>query len=163
VRHLSETLNIPGIADAHVLEAGGGTAICWISLRKIYTGQVDQAMFGTIGHFGTSYFKWIVVCDDDVDIRDPFMRDWVMAWRVQPDKDVRIVPNSGAVELDPSVHPPEVIAKERLGGKAFIDATKKFDYPAISLPPQQYLQRVYNGWSDYGLPALDQLRLPKGL
>ena len=87
------------------------TATCWISLRKIYTGQVDQVMFGTLGHFGTSYFKWLVVCDDDVDIRDPFMRDWVMAWRVQPDKDVRIIPNSGAVELDPSVHPPEVVAK----------------------------------------------------
>jgi len=104
-----------------------------------------------------------VVCDDDVDIRDPFMRDWVMSWRVQPDKDMRVIPNSGAVELDPSVHPPEVILKERLGGKALIDATKKFEYPGISLPPMQYLQRVHANWSDYGLPKLDELRLPKGL
>ncbi len=163
VRHLTETLNIPGIADAHVLEAGGGTAVLWVSLRKTYTGQVDQVMFGALGHFGTSYFKWLVVTDDDVDIRDPFMRDWILSWRVQPDRDLRIIPNSGAVELDPSVHPPDVILKERLGAKVLIDATKKFEYPAISLPPMQFLQRVYSSWSDYGLPALDTLRLPKGL
>jgi 4-hydroxy-3-polyprenylbenzoate decarboxylase len=163
IRHLTETLNIPGIADVHVLEAGGGTAVLWVSLRKTYTGQVDQVMFGALGHFGTSYFKWLVVTDDDVDIRDPFMRDWILSWRVQPDRDLRIIPNSGAVELDPSVHPPEVILKERLGAKVLIDATKKFEYPAISLPPMQFLQRVYANWSDYGLPALDTLRLPKGL
>jgi 3-polyprenyl-4-hydroxybenzoate decarboxylase len=103
------------------------------------------------------------VCDDDVDIRDPFMRDWVLSWRVQPDRDLRIIPNSGAVELDPSVHPPDVILPERLGAKVLIDATKKFEYPAISLPPMQYLQNVYSNWSQYGLPELDQLRLPKGL
>src|SRR5262249_21663156 len=52
-RHLTETLNIPGIADVHALEAGGCTAALWVSLRKIYTGQVDQVMFGALGHFGT--------------------------------------------------------------------------------------------------------------
>ena len=61
------------------------------------------------------------------------------------------------------MHPPNVILPERLGAKVLIDATKKFEYPAISLPPMQYLQRVYSNWSDYGLPALDTLRLPKGL
>jgi 4-hydroxy-3-polyprenylbenzoate decarboxylase len=61
------------------------------------------------------------------------------------------------------VHPPEVMLKERLGAKVLIDATKKFEYPQISLPPMQYLQRVYANWSDYGLPPLDELRLPKGL
>ena len=162
-RHLTETLNIPGIADVHALEAGGCTAALWVSLRKIYTGQVDQVMFGALGHFGTSYFKWIVVCDDDVDIRDPFMRDWVHVVARAARQGRAHLPNSGAVELDPSVHPPDVIPPERLGGKALIDATKKFDYPPISLPPMQYLQRVYSNWSDYGLPELDQLRLPKGL
>ena len=56
-----------------------------------------------------------------------------------------------------------MILAERLGAKVLIDATKKFEYPAISLPPMQFLNRVYSNWSDYGLPALDTLRLPKGL
>jgi 4-hydroxy-3-polyprenylbenzoate decarboxylase len=56
-----------------------------------------------------------------------------------------------------------VIPAERLGAKVLIDATKKFEYPAVSLPPMQFLQRVYASWADYGLPPLDTLRLPKGL
>src|SRR5688572_9405914 len=111
-------------------------------------------MFGALGHFDTSYFEWLVVTDDDVDIRDPIMRDWILSWRVQPDHDLRIIQNSDAVEHDPLIHTPNVIAAERLGAKVLIDATKKFDYPAISLPPMQFLQRVYSNWSDYGPPEL---------
>jgi hypothetical protein len=66
-------------------------------------------------------------------------------------------------ELDPSVHPPHERPKERLGAKVLIDATRKFEYPAISLPPMQFLQRVHTKWSDCGLPPLGTLRLPKGL
>src|SRR5258707_11222001 len=108
IRHLTETLNIPGIADAHVPEAGGGTAVLWVSLRKTYTGQVDQVMFGALGHFGTSYFKWLVVTDDDVDIRDPFMRDWILSWRGQPHPPPRPIPRSGGGGRAPSGRPPAV-------------------------------------------------------
>ena len=162
MRHLTETLNIPGIADVHALEAGGCTAALWVSLRKIYTGQVDQVMFGALGDFGTSYFKWIVVTDDDVDIRDPFMRDWIMSWRVQPDKDVRIFPNSGAVELDPSVHPPNVIPPERLGGKALIDATKKFDFRRSRCRPCNTCSASTTTGRTTGCPSSIRCGFPRG-
>ena len=93
-KHLTEDLNLPGIHDVHALEAGGGTATLWISMKQMYSGHVDQTAFGTMGHFGMSYFKWIVICDDDIDINDPFMRDWVMAWRVRPDKDIKTIPHT---------------------------------------------------------------------
>jgi hypothetical protein len=47
--------------------------------------------------------------------------------------------------------PPNVIPPERLGGKALIDATKKFEYPAISLPPMQFLHR-FPGLEGLGSP-----------
>ena len=106
-KHLSEDLRIPGIADVHALEAGGCTATLWISLRKMYAGHVDQAVFGALGHMGMSYFKWIVVTDDDIDIEDPFMRDWIMAWRVRPEHDLRVIETPAAVELDPSSFGPD--------------------------------------------------------
>jgi UbiD family decarboxylase len=160
-KHLTRDLHLPGIADLHALEASGCTATLWVSVKKMYTGHVDQIAFGVLGYFGTSYYKWIVVCDDDVDIRDPFMRDWVLAWRVRPDKDMKFIPDTGAVELDPSTHPPDVIPPERFGTKVVIDATKKWEYPAVSLPPREQLERVAAQWATYGLPPLDELRLPK--
>jgi 4-hydroxy-3-polyprenylbenzoate decarboxylase len=163
LKHLRENLKIPGIADVHALEAGGCTATLWVSIKKLYTGHVDQIAFAIWGYFGTSYYKWIIVTDDDVDIRDPFMRDWVFSWIVRPDQDVRIIPHSGSVELDPSTDPPDVMPAEKFGAKAIIDATRKWKYPAISLPPQECIDRVLSRWGDYGLPPLDQVRLPKGI
>jgi UbiD family decarboxylase len=106
-KHLSVDLKIPGIVDIHAIEAGGCTAILWASVKKMYQGQVEQLVCGVMGYFGMSYYKWIVVTDDDVDIRDPFIRDWVLSWRVRPEEDIRILSTSAAVELDPSSMPPD--------------------------------------------------------
>ena len=160
-KHLRDTLNIPGIADVHALEAGGGTATLWIAMEKMYAGHVDQAVFGTLGHFGMSYFKWIVVTDDDIDIEDPFMRDWVLAWRVRPDKDMRVIPATAPVELDPSALGPDHAAGAETAAKVIIDATRKWDYPELSLPPADRLRQVADGWDAYGLPPLGELKLPR--
>lgn len=161
--HLSRTLRIPGVADVHAIEAGGCTAMLWISLRKRFAGYADQAAFGAMGCFGMSYYKWIVVADDDVDIRDPFMRDWVLSWRVRPDRDIRVIPNTAPVELDPSAAPPEGGPGGAQGAKVLIDATKKWAYPALSLPPRECLDRVAENWARYELPPLERVRLPRGL
>jgi UbiD family decarboxylase len=162
-KHLTRTLNIPGVADVHAIEAGGCTAMLWISVKKMYTGHVDQLAFGVLGYFGLSYYKWIVVTDDDVDIRDPFLRDWILSWHVRPDQDMRIIADTAAVELDPSVHPPDVIPAERKGAKVIIDATRKWEYPSLSLPPREHLERVRSQWTEYGLPPLEELKLPRRL
>ena len=127
----------------------------------MYSGHVDQTAFGTMGHFGMSYFKWIVICDDDIDINDPFMRDWVMAWRVRPDKDIKTIPHTASVELDPSSFEPGLTQADISGSKMVIDATKKWDYPAVSLPPLGKMRKVADNWGDYGLPELDELKLPR--
>lgn len=160
-KHLSDDLNIPGVVDVHALEAGGCTAILWISLKKMYQGHVDQTVFGAMGHFGMSYYKWIIVTDDDIDIRDSFMRDWVLAWRVRAEKDIRIIDNTAPVELDPSSFRPGLASDEITGAKVIIDATRKWDYPDIALPPLDKLRKVALDWKQYGLPALDELKLPR--
>jgi 4-hydroxy-3-polyprenylbenzoate decarboxylase len=36
-------------------------------------------------------------------------------------------------------------------------------YPPISLPPREHLEKAAARWADYGLPPLDEINLPKGL
>jgi len=110
-----------------------------------------------------SYYKWIIITDDDVDIRDPFMRDWALSWRVRPEKDLRVIPNTSAVELDPSATPPGETQGDPMGAKVIIDATKKWEYPAISLPPRESLEQVVKNWNQYELPPLAEVQLPKNL
>jgi UbiD family decarboxylase len=163
LKHLKEDLRIPGIVDVHALEAGGCTATLWMSVKKMYTGQVDQVAMAVLGYFGMSYYKWIIIADEDDDIRDPFIREWIMAWRVNPARDMRILPNTAAVELDPSGHPPDEKVSEELGSKVIVDATRRWVYPEISLPPRACLEKVAENWDAYGLPPLDEIRLPKSV
>jgi 4-hydroxy-3-polyprenylbenzoate decarboxylase len=163
LKHLRENLRIPGIRDLHALESGGCTATLWVSLKKMYTGHQDQVAMAVLGYFGMSYYKWIVIADEDDDIRDPFMREWILSWRINPERDMRVIPRTAAIELDPSGHPPTEIPEEDLGSKVIIDATRRWDYPAISLPPRARLEDVADNWEAYGLPPLSAVHLPSCL
>ena len=43
-----------------------------------------------------------MVMDDDINIRDPFQVDWAIAFRMQPATDIRIIPDTDPITLDPS-------------------------------------------------------------
>jgi 2,5-furandicarboxylate decarboxylase 1 len=47
--------------------------------------------------------KLAIVTDDDIDIFDPDNLDWALAYRVQADQDVIIIPGCRGKHLDPSV------------------------------------------------------------
>ncbi|KKK84810.1 hypothetical protein LCGC14_2779580, partial [marine sediment metagenome] len=71
---------------------------------------------------------------------------------VEPRKDVHILPNTSSLLLDPSAAPPDVPLWERpLSSKVLIDATKKWKYTDIALPPSKYMEKVEEDWKKYGL------------
>jgi 4-hydroxy-3-polyprenylbenzoate decarboxylase len=63
--------------------------------------------------------------------------------------------------LDPSSFEPGKTQADISGTKMVIDATKKWDYPAVSLPPLAKMREVADNWDAYGLPPLDELKLPR--
>jgi 4-hydroxy-3-polyprenylbenzoate decarboxylase len=149
-QHLSGYLKIPGIKDVHLPEAGGSYTICWISLKKSFPGHVQQVLSAAWTHHPT-FAKWIIVTDDDVDIRDPFVREWILGFRVEPAKDISFLKNTAPILLDPSSDPPEVPLWDRRSSKVMIDATKNWEYPEIALPPKEDLERVADQWDKYGI------------
>jgi UbiD family decarboxylase len=148
--HLDGYLKIPGIKDVHLPETGGSYTICWISIKKTYPGQVQQVLSASWTHH-PAFAKWIVVTDDDIDIRDPFMREWALSFRVEPAKDISFIRNTSPVLLDPSPAPSEVPLWDRRSSKILIDATKNWEYTDIALPPQKYLDKALKNWEKYGL------------
>lgn len=147
-KHLVHDLKIPGIRDIHCPESGGSYAFLWIRMKPMYLGHAKQVLLASSTH-NPSFAKWIVVADDDVDIRDPFVREWILSFRVQPEKDIFTIPRTSSILLDPSAAPPEVPLWERWGSKIFIDATKKWSYPDIALPPSKFLSIVKERFSEY--------------
>ena len=65
-------------------------------------------------------------------------------------------------ELDPSLAPP---SEERdpypigTGGSAMlINATTKWDYPPVSLPSKECMEKAMRIWEEEGLPTLSMVR-----
>jgi UbiD family decarboxylase len=151
-KHLKDTLHIP-IKDVRLKEAGGSGAFLVISLKKQFVGQVRQLMYGAWS-LRTGFGKITVVVDDDIDVWDDFAVDWALSWHVRPDKDIYIERDVQAVGLDPSQAPVGVLQHDAIryiGSRLGIDATRKHEYPAISLPPKEHLDLVASRWRDYGI------------
>jgi 3-polyprenyl-4-hydroxybenzoate decarboxylase len=96
--------------------------------------------------------------DDDIDIRDSFQVEWAMSFRMQPAEDVYIIKNTDPLTLDPSQPLKDgqtVKPTEQVSSKVGIDATKKHPFPPLAVPPREYLEKVDQMWSRYGIREVE--------
>ena len=150
-KHLVEDLSMP-VKDVHLLECTGSAGILAIAMAKRYETQPKEAILAA---WACQPFmgKYTVVVDEDIDVRDLAQVGWALAWRTQPDKDLFVVNNLQAIQLDPSQAAAEVSMMDpvrRVSAKVGIDATKKHTYPAVALPPKEHLDFVRAHWHEYG-------------
>jgi UbiD family decarboxylase len=150
-KHLVDDLHLP-VCDVHLMECSGAAAYLVISIRKTHPAQPRVVMCAAWS-FAPQFGKFTVVVDEDIDIRDLAMVNWAMSFRVQPERDVFIMPGMPAVSLDPSQAPENIVQQDptrRVSSKLGIDATRKHAFPGVSLPPQEHLDRVREEWKNYG-------------
>ena len=112
-------LLLPEIVDINLPAYGLFHGIAIVSIRKRYPGHAKKVMMALWGLSQLSLTKIIVVVDHDVNVHDIGQVMWAIAAHVDPQRDVVIVPNTHADELDPSTPIPGY------GSKLGIDATRK--------------------------------------
>jgi len=106
--------------------------------------------------------NYVVVVDTDIDIYNQEMVDWAIATRVDPAKDVIILPEVGVYPLNPAASrrsESDVTGYTEFGfiGKMGIDATKKMALEnrrptGIPVSPDsKALEKIRRNWSSYGL------------
>ena len=126
-----------------------------ISIDKAYPGQARRAalaFWSALPQF--TYTKFVIVVDKDINVRDPRQVVWAISSKVDPTRDVFILPNTPFDTLD--------FASEKLGlgGRMGIDATTK-------IPPEtehewgeplksdiDIAAMVEKRWQEYGLADL---------
>ena len=92
-----------------------------VSIRKQYPGHAKRVMFGIWSFLRQfMYTKFILVTDDDVDVRDWKEVIWAMTTRVDPARDTLLVENTPIDYLD------FASPVSGLGSKMGIDATNKW-------------------------------------
>ncbi|MQA66254.1 MAG: UbiD family decarboxylase [Alphaproteobacteria bacterium] len=148
------------VSDLDYLECGGANSFVVVKLKKRDAGEGMRAL----EHLATKFIgKFAIAVDEDIDITSLEHILWAVAWRVRPHVDVKSV-ETPLLALDPSVAPPGTsrgIANTEapISTGLLIDATMPWDYPPISLPRKEYMERAREIWRELQLPALE-LRSP---
>ena len=111
----------PEIADFYLPPEGCSYRIALISIRKSYPGHAKRVMFGLWSFLRQfMYTKFIIVTDEDVNIRDWKEVVWALSTRVDPVRDTTLVENTPIDYLD------FASPVSGLGGKMGLDATQKW-------------------------------------
>lgn len=142
----------PEITDFYLPPEGCSYRIACVSMKKQYPGHAKRVMFGIWSFLRQfMYTKFIIVTDDDVNVRDWKEVMWALTTRVDPRRDTLI---ADATPIDYLDFASPVAG---LGSKMGIDATNK--WPAETdrqwgtpiAMSEEVKQRVDAIWSSLGL------------
>jgi 4-hydroxy-3-polyprenylbenzoate decarboxylase len=111
----------PEILDFHLPPEGCSYRMALVRIRKAYPGHARRVMMGVWSSLRQfMYTKFIVVVDEDVDVRDWREVVWAMTTRMDPARDTILVENTPIDYLD------FASPVSGLGSKMGLDATSKW-------------------------------------
>ena len=111
----------PEIIDFYLPPEGCSYRLAIVSIRKQYPGHAKRVLFGVWSFLRQfMYTKFVIVTDDDIDIRDWKDVVWAMATRMDPVRDTTLIENTPIDYLD------FASPVAGLGGKMGMDATSKW-------------------------------------
>ncbi len=140
------------ITDFYLPPEGCSYRLAVVSMKKQYPGHAKRVMFGVWSFLRQfMYTKFIIVVDNDVDVRDWQEVIWALTTRVDPARDTVLVENTPIDYLD------FASPVSGLGSKMGIDATNKWKGETervwgtpIAMDPK-VKARVDAIWADLGI------------
>ena len=110
----------PEIVDFYLPPEGCSYRMAVVSMKKQYPGHAKRVMLGVWSFLRQfMYTKFVIVTDDDVNVRDWKDVIWAITTRMDPARDTTMIENTPIDYLDFASPVP------RLGSKMGLDATNK--------------------------------------
>lgn len=111
----------PEIVDFYLPPEGCSYRMAVVSIKKRYPGHAKRVMLGIWSFLRQfMYTKFIIVCDDDVNVRDWNDVMWAITTRMDPSRDTTMIENTPIDYLD------FASPVSGLGSKMGLDATNKW-------------------------------------
>jgi len=153
-KFLRYDVGIRTLVDVAFHQESGSNDFLVVSLKKTDTSQVWQVLNAAVA-LDAWMGKIIVAVDEDIDPRDMDSVIWALCYRMQPGRDIRMT-HGKAAGLDPSALPLTEKRQQHMqpSSAILIDATRKWDYPPVALPKQEYMEQAKKIWEEEGLPSL---------
>ncbi|MDD5403665.1 MAG: 4-hydroxy-3-polyprenylbenzoate decarboxylase [Sulfuricella sp.] len=142
----------PEITDFYLPPEGCSYRLAVVSIKKQYPGHAKRVLFGVWSFLRQfMYTKFIIVTDEDVNIRDWKEVIWAMTTRVDPARDTLLVENTPIDYLD------FASPVSGLGSKMGMDATNKWpgetsrEWGRPIVMDEAVKRRVDAMWQELGL------------
>jgi 4-hydroxy-3-polyprenylbenzoate decarboxylase len=111
----------PEIVDFYLPPEACSYRMAVVSIRKAYPGHARRVMMGVWSHLRQfMYTKFVLVVDDDIDVRDWREVIWALSTRMDPARDTMTIENTPIDYLD------FASPVAGLGSKMGMDATNKW-------------------------------------
>jgi len=137
----------PEIVDFYLPPEACSYRIAVVSIRKQYAGHARRVMMGIWSYLRQfTYTKFVIVTDEDIDVRDWSQVIWALSTRVDPARDSLLVENTPIDYLDFASPEPG------LGSKLGLDATRKWpgetrrEWGRTIVPDPAVEQRMHALW-----------------
>jgi len=147
--HLRSTLGVRGVKRVSMHEplTNIRKVIVLVMERNTPATETWRALYGA-ATLHRAAGKYVIAVNDDIDPDNADALFWAMSYRANPDLDLQMLRHRD------QGHGPR---SKRNGGQdasVLIDATLKEDFPPISLPKREYMERARVIWEELGLPQL---------
>lgn len=147
----------PEIVDFWLPPEGCSYRIAVVSIKKSYPGHAKRIMMGVWSYLRQFlYTKFVIIVDDDINVRDWKEVMWAISTRMDPVRDMTMIENTPIDYLD--FASPE----SGLGGKIGMDATNKMppethrEWGRKIAMDQKVIEEVTRKWEKLGLPGNGQ-------
>jgi len=149
LHHLRSVLGIKGVKRVAMHEPLTSlyAVIAIQCARGTPESEIWRALYGaaTLHRFAG---KWIVAIDEDIEPENADALFWAMAYRCQPQHDLKVVPHK-----DPG-HGPRGPRDAGESAAVLINATLKGTYAPVALPKREFMEQAKAIWERLGLPPL---------
>ena len=142
----------PEIVDFYLPPEGCSYRMAVVSMKKQYPGHAKRVMLGVWSFLRQfMYTKFVIVTDDDVNVRDWNDVIWAMTTRMDPARDTTIIENTPIDYLD------FASPVSGLGSKMGMDATNKWkgetdrEWGEPIVMDEKVKQHVDAIWDDLGI------------
>jgi len=147
--HLRNNLGIQGVKKISMHEP-------LTNLRKVLVLTMDRntppteiwrALYGAATYHRAAG-KYVIAVNEDIDPDNADALLWAMSYRANPALDLQLLHHRD------QGHGPRSKRNNGQDASVLIDATLKENFPPISLPKREYMERAKQIWEELGLPAL---------
>ena len=142
LRHL-EGIGIKGIKKVHMhMPLIGGYRVLALQFdREATETEVWRALYACVT-VQRPAGKFVIAINDDIDPNNADAILWAMTFRAKPHLDMVILPHRE------EGHGPRDKTRGSQDSSLLVNATLRQDYPPISLPKREYMERARTIWED---------------